>query len=65
MTMNNSINISGLIKNMLDSGFDTNYYIGELIDNSLGAKATSIKIYLLDELNDKNKYNIIYWYWYR
>ncbi len=52
MTTKNSINVGGLIKNMLDSGFDTNDCIGELIDNSLGANATNIKIHLLDTLNE-------------
>lgn len=63
MTANNSINISGLIKNMLDSGFDTTDCLGELIDNSLGAKATNIKIHFIDDFkyyqDDINKTNYV------
>ena len=50
MATPNSINISGMMMNMLSSGFDTIDCIGELIDNSIGANAKNIHIHLLDNL---------------
>ncbi len=50
MATPNSINISGMMMNMLSSGFDTIDCIGELIDNSIGAHAKNIHIHLLDHL---------------
>ena len=42
--MSGSVNIAGLLQNMLDSGFSTKDTIGELIDDSLGAGAKTIRI---------------------
>jgi len=41
---NGSIDIAGLFKNMLQQGFTTNHCLSELIDDSYGAKATTIGI---------------------
>ena len=48
--MSGSINISGLLRNMLDEGFNTRDCIGEMIDDSLGAGAKNIRI-SLDTVN--------------
>jgi hypothetical protein len=40
------VNVGGLIKNMLDSGFSLQDCIGELIDDSIGAGATVIRLTL-------------------
>jgi DNA topoisomerase VI subunit B len=53
--MNNSkdvgINISGLIQNMLDSGFDDKDSLAEFIDNSFGALASKVNIHIDTETN--------------
>ena len=38
------VNVGGLIKNMLDSGFSLQDCIGELVDDSIGAGATVIRL---------------------
>ena len=40
------INISGLLKNLLSSGFNTRDCIGEMLDNSIGANSKNINIIL-------------------
>jgi len=46
-TMTNGISISGTFKNMLASGFSIRNCIDELIDDSIGASATCIRIHLI------------------
>ena len=58
----NSVNISGMLKNMLSQGFTTNHCLFELIDDSCGANATEIRIgYVIEkeEGNDIHKLFII------
>lgn len=43
---NQSISVSGMLKNMLDQGFTTLNCLSELIDDSQGAQSTIVRIYL-------------------
>ena len=45
------VNISGLLKNLLSSGFNTRDCIGEMLDNSIGANSKNINI-ILDTKNN-------------
>jgi len=45
------VNISGLLKNLLASGFNTRDCIGEMLDNCIGAKSNNINIILNTKLN--------------
>lgn len=51
MENSNCISISGLLENLLCSGFTTRDCIGEMLDNSIGAKANNINIILDTKLN--------------
>lgn len=47
----NAINIPGMLKNMLREGFSTVHCLSELIDDSQGASATRIHIYMDSQNN--------------
>jgi hypothetical protein len=55
----NMINVTGTLQNLLDDGFNIESSIVELIDNSIGAGATQIRIKLVKGDNDIMEFLII------